>query len=171
MPIGSRDCCNKQKQLTRPARMNNWFIVTELGPRNTNAELFNTEGAKFDGALAFRIQVVDKASHGRRALPVLPLAPVTHRCRRRSGLCRSRRISRFARRRPLGIAGKGKMLAMNRDKIPHASDRMRVLQCGDQRAVHRRLLVLLEPGKVGSGDTVTMAAHHLDFARPYGALT
>ncbi|MCK9202635.1 MAG: HNH endonuclease [Sterolibacterium sp.] len=42
---------------------------------------------------------------------------------------------------------------MNRDEILHAFDRMRVWQRGDQRAVHKPLLVLFALARVGAGAT------------------
>lgn len=69
----------------------------------------------------------------------------------------------------MGIAGTGKILAMTREEILQAFDRMRVWQRSDQRAMHKRLLVLFALAKVGAGDTAIMAAHQSDFARPYGA--
>lgn len=45
---------------------------------------------------------------------------------------------------------------MTRDEILRAFDRMRVWQRGDQRAVHKPLLVLFALAKVGAGDTATM---------------
>lgn len=45
---------------------------------------------------------------------------------------------------------------MTRDEILQAFDRMRVWQRGDQRAVHKPLLVLFALAKVGAGDTATM---------------
>lgn len=45
---------------------------------------------------------------------------------------------------------------MTRDEILQAFDRMRVWQRGDQRAVHKPLLVLYALAKVGAGDTASM---------------
>jgi len=45
---------------------------------------------------------------------------------------------------------------MTRDEILRAFDRMRVWQRGDQRAVHKPLLILFALAKVGAGDTATM---------------
>ena len=45
---------------------------------------------------------------------------------------------------------------MTRDEILQAFDRMRVWQRGDQRAVHKPLLVLFALARVGAGDTATM---------------
>jgi putative restriction endonuclease len=45
---------------------------------------------------------------------------------------------------------------MNREEILQAFDRMRVWQRGDQRAVHKPLLVLLALAKVGAGGTAMM---------------
>lgn len=42
---------------------------------------------------------------------------------------------------------------MTREEILQAFDRMRVWQRGDQRAVHKPLLVLLALAKVGAGGT------------------
>lgn len=45
---------------------------------------------------------------------------------------------------------------MNRDEILKAFDRMRVWQRGDQRAVHKPLLVLFALARVGAGGTATV---------------
>lgn len=45
---------------------------------------------------------------------------------------------------------------MTRDEILQAFDRMRVWQRGDQRAVHKPLLVLFALARVGAGGTATM---------------
>ncbi len=45
------------------------------------------------------------------------------------------------------------MLAMNREEILQAFDRMRVWQRGDQRAVHKPLLVLYVLARIGAGGT------------------
>jgi len=45
---------------------------------------------------------------------------------------------------------------MNRDEILQTFDRMRVWQRGDQRAVHKPLLVLLALARVGAGDTAAI---------------
>ena len=45
---------------------------------------------------------------------------------------------------------------MSSAAIQQAFDRMRVWQRGDQRAVHKPLLVLLALAKVGAGDTAAM---------------
>lgn len=50
-------------------------------------------------------------------------------------------------------SGKGTILAMTRDEIIQAFDRMRVWQRGDQRAVHKPLLVLFALAKVSAGST------------------
>ncbi|MBK8118090.1 MAG: hypothetical protein IPK39_01730 [Sulfuritalea sp.] len=45
---------------------------------------------------------------------------------------------------------------MTRNEILQAFDRMRVWQRGDQRAVHKPLLVLFALARVGAGRTATM---------------
>ncbi|MBK8119765.1 MAG: hypothetical protein IPK39_11735 [Sulfuritalea sp.] len=45
---------------------------------------------------------------------------------------------------------------MTRNEILQAFDRMRVWQRGDQRAVHKPLLVLFALARVGAGGTATM---------------
>ena len=45
---------------------------------------------------------------------------------------------------------------MTRDEVLQAFDRMRVWQRGDQRAVHKPLLVLFALARVGAGDTATI---------------
>lgn len=53
----------------------------------------------------------------------------------------------------MDLSGKGTLLAMTRDEIIQAFDRMRVWQRGDQRAPHKPLLVLFALAKVSAGDT------------------
>jgi hypothetical protein len=59
---------------------------------------------------------------------------------------------RSAGRRALDISVKSEVLAMTRDEILAAFDRIRLWQQGDRRAVHKPLLVLLALGRLLRGE-------------------
>ena len=52
----------------------------------------------------------------------------------------------------MGAAGKGEVLAMTRDEILSAFERIRVWQGGGQRAPHKPLLILFELGRLVAGE-------------------